>query len=92
MIKSFGWNNEQAGIQHDINELNYVLSEALEKRMEKVKKIKGTYSKLFKGDLITYINCIEKSFVERIINGSFNCIELTVKGLRGMKESLKAYV
>ena len=50
LLKAFGWNDGEQNNQQDVNEFNCILSDLLEKQMEKT-NFKGTYSSLFQGVL-----------------------------------------
>ena len=77
LIKSFGWGIEQMNIQHDVQEFNLLLSELMEKKMKGTPG-EGTFSKLFEGKLINYIECINVNFRSEK-EERFCDIQLTVK-------------
>lgn len=77
LIKSFGWGREQMNVQHDVQEFNLLLSELMEKKMKGTPG-EGTFSKLFEGKLINYINCINVNYRSEK-EERFCDIQLTVK-------------
>lgn len=54
LLRSFGWQTHEANIQHDVMEFNCILSDKLEKKMEKIPELKGTYSKIFEGEFVNF--------------------------------------
>ena len=50
LLKAFCWNDGEQNNQQDVNEFNCILSDLLEKQMEKT-NLKGKYSSLFQGVL-----------------------------------------
>jgi hypothetical protein len=77
LINSFGWGREQIQEQHDIQEFNLVLSEAMERKMKNT-RVEGTFSHLFEGKLINYIHCLEVDY-KKNIEEKFCDLQLTVK-------------
>ena len=77
LTNSFGWGREQIQEQHDVQEFNLVLSDAMERKMKNT-KLEGTFSNLFEGSLINYIHCIDVDY-KRIIEEKFCDIQLTIK-------------
>lgn len=59
--------------------------------MEKVPELRGTYARIFEGDLVNYCECINVEFKSNKPE-KFNCLQLNVQGLKDIKESLKDYV
>uniref|UniRef100_A0A0E0Q4E5 ubiquitinyl hydrolase 1 n=1 Tax=Oryza rufipogon TaxID=4529 RepID=A0A0E0Q4E5_ORYRU len=57
LTKSFGWDMHDSFMQHDVQELNRVLSEKLEDKM-KGTVVEGTIQQLFEGHHMNYIECI----------------------------------
>jgi hypothetical protein len=58
LLHSFGWQAEEANTQHDVMEFNWILSDKLEKKMECIPELKGTYKRTFEGTYINYCECI----------------------------------
>lgn len=77
LINSFGWGKEQIQEQHDVQEFNLVLSEAMERKMKNT-RVEGTFSQLFEGKLINYIHCLEVDY-KKNIEEKFCDLQLTVK-------------
>ncbi|XP_008677509.1 ubiquitin carboxyl-terminal hydrolase 13 isoform X17 [Zea mays] len=90
LTKSFGWDTYDSFMQHDVQELNRVLSEKLEDKM-KGTVVEGTIEQLFEGHHINYIECIN---VEHKSNRkeSFYDLQLDVKGCRDIYSSFDKYV
>ena len=91
LLRSFGWKTHEANIQHDVMEFNCILSDKLEKKMEKIPELKGTYSRIFEGEFVNFCEWIHVDFKSNS-KEKFNCLQLNVQGLGGIKESLQNYV
>ncbi|KAH9659369.1 ubiquitin carboxyl-terminal hydrolase 13 [Citrus sinensis] len=61
LTKSFGWDTYDSFMQHDVQELNRVLSEKLEDKM-KGTVVEGTIQQLFEGHHMNYIECINVDY------------------------------
>ncbi|OIV90620.1 hypothetical protein TanjilG_01701 [Lupinus angustifolius] len=61
LTKSFGWDSYDSFTQHDVQELNRVLSEKLEDKM-KGTVVEGTIQHLFEGHHMNYIECINVDY------------------------------
>ncbi|CAN1298218.1 Ubiquitin C-terminal hydrolase 12 [Linum perenne] len=61
LTKSFGWDTYDSFMQHDVQELNRVLSEKLEDKM-KGTVVEGTIQQLFEGHAMNYIECINVDY------------------------------
>lgn len=77
LIKSFGWSKNDTMIQHDVQEFNLLLGEIMKK------KLKGTpgeetFSNLFEGKLINYIECVNVDYKSEK-EEKFSDLQLTVK-------------
>ncbi|EGR31187.1 hypothetical protein IMG5_116130 [Ichthyophthirius multifiliis] len=90
LLKSFGWEYEDAQVQHDIQEFGCHLIETLEQNMDKYPELKGSVQKLFQGQTIYYIKCINVNFKTERIEPFFD-IQLQVKDMRSLKDSLIQY-
>ncbi|KAI3914508.1 hypothetical protein MKW92_004447 [Papaver armeniacum] len=90
LTKSFGWNTNQAFMQHDVQELNRVLCEKLENKM-KGTAVEGTIQHLFEGHHMNYIECINVDY-KSTRKESFYDIQLDVKGCKDVYASFDKYV
>ncbi|KAI3952854.1 hypothetical protein MKW92_019983 [Papaver armeniacum] len=90
LTKSFGWNTNQAFMQHDVQELNRVLCEKLENKM-KGTAVEGTIQHLFEGHHMNYIECINVEY-KSTRKESFYDIQLDVKGCQNVYASFDKYV
>ncbi|KAL1821181.1 ubiquitin C-terminal hydrolase 12 [Daucus carota subsp. sativus] len=90
LTKSFGWDTYDSFMQHDVQELNRVLSEKLEDKM-KGTVVEGTIQKLFEGHHMNYIECINVDF-KSTRKESFYDLQLDVKGCRDVYASFDKYV
>jgi hypothetical protein len=77
LVKSFGWSKEDILIQHDVQEFNLHLSDVMKKKMKGTPG-EGTFSNLFEGKLINYIECLNVSYKSEKIE-HFCDLQLTVK-------------
>lgn len=55
LMTSFGWQQEEWKIQHDIHEFFSHLTDRLEKSLNRVSNLKGTFANLFKGKIVNII-------------------------------------
>ncbi|XP_054790211.1 ubiquitin C-terminal hydrolase 12-like isoform X1 [Prosopis cineraria] len=90
LTKSFGWDTYDSFMQHDVQELNRVLSEKLEDKM-KGTVVEGTIQKLFEGHHMNYIECINVDY-KSTRKESFYDLQLDVKGCRDVYASFDKYV
>ncbi|KAK6131638.1 hypothetical protein DH2020_034652 [Rehmannia glutinosa] len=90
LTKSFGWDTYDSFMQHDVQELNRVLSEKLEDKM-KGTVVEGTIQKLFEGHHMNYIECINVDF-KSTRKESFYDLQLDVKGCKDVYASFDKYV
>ncbi|CAD6256634.1 unnamed protein product [Miscanthus lutarioriparius] len=90
LTKSFGWDTYDSFMQHDVQELNRVLSEKLEDKM-KGTVVEGTIEQLFEGHHINYIECINVEYKSNR-KESFYDLQLDVKGCRDIYSSFDKYV
>jgi len=77
LIKSFGWGQEEINMQHDVQEFNLLLGELMERKMKGTPG-EGTFSRLFEGRLINYIECINVDYKSEK-EERFCDLQLTVK-------------
>ncbi|KAL9413563.1 hypothetical protein AB3S75_039790 [Citrus x aurantiifolia] len=90
LTKSFGWDTYDSFMQHDVQELNRVLSEKLEDKM-KGTVVEGTIQQLFEGHHMNYIECINVDY-KSTRKESFYDLQLDVKGCRDVYASFDKYV
>ncbi|KAJ3707257.1 hypothetical protein LUZ61_010962 [Rhynchospora tenuis] len=90
LTKSFGWDMHDSFMQHDVQELNRVLSEKLEDKM-KGTVVEGTIQQLFEGHHMNYIECINVDY-KSTRKESFYDLQLDVKGCRDVYASFDKYV
>ncbi|XP_030962283.1 ubiquitin carboxyl-terminal hydrolase 12-like isoform X1 [Quercus lobata] len=90
LTKSFGWDTYDSFMQHDVQELNRVLSEKLEDKM-KGTVVEGTIQQLFEGHHMNYIECINVNY-KSTRKESFYDLQLDVKGCRDVYASFDKYV
>jgi len=89
LLKSFGWSTEEWNVQHDVQEFNCVLSDALESKMKNT-QAEGTYSRLFEGQMLNFIECINVNYKSERIE-KFIDLQLNVAGCKDITESLHKY-
>uniref|UniRef100_A0A7C9CRZ2 ubiquitinyl hydrolase 1 n=1 Tax=Opuntia streptacantha TaxID=393608 RepID=A0A7C9CRZ2_OPUST len=90
LTKSFGWDTYDSFMQHDVQELNRVLSEKLEDKM-KGTVVEGTIQQLFEGHHMNYIECVNVDY-KSTRKESFYDLQLDVKGCRDVYASFDKYV
>jgi ubiquitin carboxyl-terminal hydrolase 7 len=90
LTKSFGWDTVESFTQHDIQEFNRELQDNLETKM-KGTAADGAISRLFRGKMKSYIECININYNSNRIE-EFYDIQLNVKGCKGLKESFDEYI
>ncbi|GAV86141.1 UCH domain-containing protein [Cephalotus follicularis] len=90
LTESFGWYMDDCSMQHDVQELNILLSEKLEDKM-KGTVVEGTIQQLFEGHHMNYIECINVDY-KSTRKESFYDLQLDVKGCRDVYDSFDKYV
>lgn len=91
LTTSFGWENEQVFIQHDLQELNRVLCEKIEDFMTfKMRKDDYSVQKLYGGKLLNYIKCTNCNRISTRAE-EFYDIQLSVKKMDSIQESLEEF-
>lgn len=90
LTRSFGWDSGDAFTQHDVQELNRVLMDNLEGKM-KGTTVDGLLSKIFVGQMKSYIKCVNVDFESSRIEDYWD-VQLNVKGMKTLEDSFKDYV
>lgn len=90
LTRSFGWNEYESFMQHDVQELNRVLCEKLEDKMKST-TVEGTIQHLFEGHAVNYIECINVDY-KSTRKEAFQDLQLDVKGCKDVYESFEKYV
>lgn len=90
LTRSFGWDSGDAFTQHDVQELNRVLMDNLEGKM-KGTSVDGLLSKIFVGQMKSYIKCVNVDFESSRIEDYWD-IQLNVKNMKTLEDSFKDYV
>jgi len=90
LTKSFGWDTMESFTQHDIQEFNRELQDNLETKMKNT-DADGAISKLFKGKMKSYIQCINIPYNSTRIEEYYD-IQLNVKGCKNLIESFDEYI
>ncbi|KAK9841636.1 hypothetical protein WJX74_009141 [Apatococcus lobatus] len=89
LTKSFGWDNYEAFMQHDVQELNRVLVEKLEEKMKGL-PVEKVISELFEGHTSNFIDCINVDY-KSTRKESFMDLQLDVKGCKDIYGSFDRY-
>ncbi|KAL0459972.1 UNVERIFIED_CONTAM: Ubiquitin carboxyl-terminal hydrolase 13, partial [Sesamum latifolium] len=90
LTKSFGWDTQDAFLQHDVQEFNRVLCENLEEKMKRT-VVEGAIQHLFEGHQKNYIECINVDY-KSSRQESFYDLQLDVKGCHDVYASFDKYV
>jgi len=89
LTKSFGWSYENLHVQHDVQEFNLKLADAMEKQM-KGTSVDGFFDNVFQGKVQNYIECINVDY-KSTKDENFCDLSLQVKGCNNIYESLDKY-
>eukprot|EP01117_Protostelium_nocturnum_P014439 TRINITY_DN5491_c0_g1_i1.p1 TRINITY_DN5491_c0_g1~~TRINITY_DN5491_c0_g1_i1.p1 ORF type:complete len:1424 (-),score=574.98 TRINITY_DN5491_c0_g1_i1:1578-5423(-) len=91
LTSSFGWENNDSFIQHDVQELNRVLCDNLEEKMKgRIKDGSPTMASLYRGTTVNLIKCTKcKNISSR--EEDFYDVSLVVKGKKNVYESLNEF-
>jgi len=90
LTRSFGWDNLDSFMQHDVQELTRVLMDNIETKM-KGSHVEGVIPELFEGKMLSYISCKNVDYSSSR-EEPFYDIQLSVKGKKNVYESFKEYV
>eukprot|EP01103_Thecamoeba_quadrilineata_P007295 TRINITY_DN1713_c0_g1_i3.p1 TRINITY_DN1713_c0_g1~~TRINITY_DN1713_c0_g1_i3.p1 ORF type:complete len:815 (-),score=134.84 TRINITY_DN1713_c0_g1_i3:828-3233(-) len=89
LTESFGWNAQDVITQHDVQELNRLLCDALENQT-KGTPVEGEIEKIFRGKQINSINCINIKH-ESSKTEAYYDLSLNVKGCNDVYDSFNLY-
>ena len=89
LTRSFGWDDVEGFVQHDIQEFMRVLLESIEKNMKD--KDKDQIAKLFKGKVIQKIECETKPYSAETPEDFYD-LSLQVRDCPSIRDSLRKYV
>ncbi|XP_047971318.1 ubiquitin C-terminal hydrolase 12-like isoform X2 [Salvia hispanica] len=90
LTKSFGWDNYESFLQHDVQELNRVLCAKLEEKMKRT-VVEGAIQQLFEGHHMNCIECINVDY-KSSRKESFYDLQLDVRGCHDVYASFDKYV
>ncbi|XP_034830302.1 ubiquitin carboxyl-terminal hydrolase 7-like [Maniola hyperantus] len=90
LTKSFGWENIDSFMQHDVQEFLRILLDKLEVKM-KLTVVEGTVPKLFEGKMTSFIKCKNVNCTSTRVE-TFYDIQLTIKEMKNIYESFKDYI
>jgi ubiquitin carboxyl-terminal hydrolase 7 len=85
LTKAFGWNTVDSFLQHDVQELNRVLIDNLEKKMKNT-NLESSLKTLFEGKTKNFIKCINVDY-ESSTTETYYDLQLTIKGFKDIYES-----
>eukprot|EP00457_Paulinella_chromatophora_P000297 gb/GEZN01000297.1/.p1 GENE.gb/GEZN01000297.1/~~gb/GEZN01000297.1/.p1 ORF type:complete len:1645 (+),score=235.60 gb/GEZN01000297.1/:76-5010(+) len=92
LTKSFGWDDRDAFMQHDVQEFSRVLLDSLEESMKKQKdQTENPIASLFQGQSQMFVECLEVDYKSER-NESFYDLALNVKGCESLEKSFQQYV
>jgi len=89
LTTAFGWSNQDADIQQDVQEMMRVLLDKLEEKM-KGTSVDGIIRSLFGGKFCSYIKCVNVEY-ESKREEDFYDIQLEVKNCKNLYDSFKKY-
>ncbi|KAK9819401.1 hypothetical protein WJX81_005916 [Elliptochloris bilobata] len=90
LTKSFGWDTVESFMQHDIQELNRVLTDKLDEKM-KWTKVESTIKNLFEGSFHKFIKCINVDYERRTSSDTFLDLQLDVRGCASVQASFEKF-
>lgn len=90
LTRSFGWTDQDAFRQHDIQEFARVLQDKLEEKM-KGSPADGTMKNLFVGTSQTYVECVNVEYVSKR-EEHFYDLSMNVKGCPTLYKSFENYI
>ncbi|PSC73213.1 ubiquitin carboxyl-terminal hydrolase 12 [Micractinium conductrix] len=89
LTSSFGWDTADAFQQHDVQELELILYDALENKMKDT-RVEGMINKLFQGHKDNYVECIDVDF-KSTNKEPFIDVQLLVQGCKDIYASFDKY-
>ncbi|KAI9225358.1 MAG: hypothetical protein DHS80DRAFT_20505, partial [Piptocephalis tieghemiana] len=90
LTASFGWDTNEAFMQHDVQEFNRVLQDNLEEKM-KGTPAEGAIERLFRGQMRSFIRCINVDYESARVEPYYD-IQLNVKGCATLEDSFSEYI
>ena len=90
LTKSFGWEDKDSFSQHDVTEFNRVLIDRLEREM-KGTPVEGTMEKLFRGEFVNYIECINVPYKSERPEYFYD-LQMPIEGCKTIYDSFRKYV
>eukprot|EP01116_Phalansterium_solitarium_P018807 TRINITY_DN5104_c0_g1_i3.p1 TRINITY_DN5104_c0_g1~~TRINITY_DN5104_c0_g1_i3.p1 ORF type:complete len:1258 (-),score=480.84 TRINITY_DN5104_c0_g1_i3:52-3825(-) len=91
LTTSFGWDNADVFVQHDVQELNRVLCDKLEEKMKAQASHDGaTVGQLYKGVMLNMVKCMNCNRVSKR-EEDFYDVSLVIKGKKSIVDSLKEF-
>lgn len=92
LTTSFGWDNSEVFVQHDVQELNRVLCDKLEEKMkDKLKPTDHSITKLYKGSMLNMVKCTNCGRISTR-EEDFYDMSLPIKGKKSILDSLEEFV
>ncbi|RKP13022.1 hypothetical protein BJ684DRAFT_10647, partial [Piptocephalis cylindrospora] len=90
LTASFGWDPNEAFMQHDVQEFNRVLQDNLEEKM-KGTPAEGAIERLFRGQMRSFIRCINVDYESARVEPYYD-IQLNVKDCATLEDSFAEYI
>lgn len=90
LTKSFGWDDYQTIVQHDVQEFSRVLLDNLEEKMKNT-ELDGEIAKLFRGKYRSFIRCVNVPFESSKIEDFYD-LQLVVKDTPNLAASFEKYL
>lgn len=90
LTKSFGWNDSDIFIQHDVQEFCRVLLDNLEEKM-KGTNLEGRIADLFRGKSCSFVRCKEVDYESSKVEYFYD-LQLDVEGCDSLEKSFMKYL
>ena len=92
LTAAFGWDRQEAAVQHDIHELLRKLLDVLENETAtSPPPMTDAIQRLFSGQMLYYTKCLDVDYTSRRLENFYD-VELVVKGNGSLEGSLQALV
>eukprot|EP00759_Apiculatamorpha_spiralis_P029084 PhF_6_TR31452/c0_g1_i1/m.46153/K11857/USP47; ubiquitin carboxyl-terminal hydrolase 47 len=92
LTKSFGWDDREGHVQQDVQELNRVLFDAIQKYLDRSPTPTTQFlTAFFEGEISNYIQCMHCN-ATRCRYEKFQDASLAIRGLRSLEECLDKFV